>query len=525
MRWTKSKRMILPVALICALAAGTFSGCGSEKDANAGGETKHVSWFLMMDGSASSVYQSLNEMPIYQELEKRTGIHIDFIHPPTGQEPEQFSLMIASRDLPDLITHEWFNYPGGPDKAIDNNLIIPLNDYMDSYAPNFKKWATQEMYAKDVMTDAGNYFEFPVINLEDARIFGGLILRGDWLKELNLSVPETIDEWDTVLRAFKEKKGATSPITGHPDIFTGHEGWNSGFDVGKALYVENGKVKYGPAEPAYKDYIAKLAEWYADGLIDRDYATNSGSIVDAKITSGEAGALFCYIGSGMGRYMRSVRQTNPDFELVAAPYPSPEKGKAPRFMEAKFNIEGGGTSVSTACKDPETAIKLADYFFSEEGRLLINFGIEGDTYNMVDGHPAYTDKILNNPEGYSISEAMGRYVQAAYPGGLGLKQDPDYLLQYYEYPQQTAAFQLWAKDLDNGRPYQMPMVSPTLDEAEEAATIKTEIDTYVDEMLLNFIQGIEPISNYDAFVAQLHNLKLDRYLELQQAAYDRYQAR
>lgn len=525
MKRATGKRVVLSIAIAGVLVAGTLSGCDPKEAANTGGETKELSWFIMMDGSASSVYQSLNELPVYQELEKRTGIHINFTHPPTGQAEEQFSLLLASRDLPDLVSGNWPEYPGGPDKAIDNNLILRLNDYLDSCAPNFKRWASQDTYGKQLRTDKGNYYAFSTINQGDARIFGGLVLRGDWLKELNLSVPETIDEWDTVLRAFKEQKGATAPLTMLPDFYKGHELFNSAFNVGKRLYVENGKVKFGPAEPEHKDYIAKLHEWYAGGLLDKDFATNSSSIVDAKIMNGDAGALFCYIGSGIGRYMNAMEKTDPNYELVAAPFPSAEKGTAPKFMDLYYDVDGGGTAVSTSCADPETAIKLCDYFYSEEGRLLINFGIEGDTYNMVDGHPVYTDKILHSPEGYSISEAMGRNVQAAYSGAIGLKQDPDYLLQYYQYPQQTAAFQLWAKNVESGKQYMMPKVSPTMEESEEMATIKTEIDTYVDEMLLNFIQGIEPMSNYDAFVANLRNLNLDRYLELQQAGYDRYLAR
>lgn len=57
------------------------------------------------------------------------------------------------------------------------------------------------------------------------------------------------------------------------------------------------------------------------------------------------------------------------------------------------------------------------------------------------------------------------------------------------------------------------------------ATLGTEIITYTEEMILKFVQGTEPLSNYDAFVDGLKRLNLNRYLELQQTAYDRYLAR
>lgn len=511
-------KISLALTLAGVLAVGTLSGCGSKQKASTEGETKKLTYWTELDGGVSSALQSLGDVAMFQELEKRTGIHIDFIHPPTGQAAEQFSLMIASRELPDLISYSWTIYPGGPDKAIDDNVIVNLNDYVDSCAPNFKGWAEQEIYAKDLRSDSGKYFGFPAINLGNARVFGGLCLRGDWLKELNLPVPETIEEWDTVLRAFKEKKGATAPLTSDTDSLTKREAFNSGFDVGNRLYVDDGKVKFGPAEPAFKDYLTQLHEWYADGILDNDYSTNTSSIMDAKITNGESGAKFCYIGGGIGKYMKLMEKKDPNYELVAAPYPAVEKGKAPRFMAGEYNVQPPFLAVSTACSDVKTAVKWIDYFYSEEGRMLVNFGIEGDTYNMVDGKPVYTDKILNNPEGYSISEAMCRNFQASYPT-TGLKQDENYLKQYYQYPQQVEAFQLWAKNEDKTM---IPMLTPTLEESEEAATLNTEITTYVEEMVLKFVQGAEPLSKYDDFVAGLKKLNLDRYLELQQIAYDRY---
>ena len=107
---------------------------------------------------------------MYQQREKDSGIHIEFIHPALGQEAEQFNLMIASRDLPDLVEYNWVNYQGGVQKAIDDGVIIKLNDYIDQYAPNFKKTVSDgsklsKIYDKGSKTDEGNYFAFPCFNI------------------------------------------------------------------------------------------------------------------------------------------------------------------------------------------------------------------------------------------------------------------------------------------------------------------------------------------------------------------------
>ncbi|MFR8337370.1 MAG: hypothetical protein ACLVAW_12230 [Eisenbergiella massiliensis] len=139
---------------------------------------------------------------------------VEFQHPASGREKEQFNLIVAD-DLPDIMEWQWVKqYPGGPEKAIKDGVIIPLNDIFDQYCPNIKKYLAENPEVdKMIKTDDGNYFAFPFIRGEDKLCYtvGGFI-RQDWLDELGLEVPTTVDEWHEVLTAFKEKKGAEAPL-------------------------------------------------------------------------------------------------------------------------------------------------------------------------------------------------------------------------------------------------------------------------------------------------------------------------
>lgn len=127
---------------------------------------------------------------------------------------QEFNLVLASNDLPDVWMNNWLNFPGGPKRAIDQGYILRLNDIIDKYAPNFKKVLQENpQIAKDIRTDEGDYYAFPFIRSEFDKTYVGPIIRKDWLDELGLPVPETIDEWYTVLKAFKEKKNAAAPLT------------------------------------------------------------------------------------------------------------------------------------------------------------------------------------------------------------------------------------------------------------------------------------------------------------------------
>ena len=77
----------------------------------------------------------------------------EFIHPPAGEEASNFNLMVASGDLPDLIEYSFLAYKGGPEKAIEDNVILDITDLMQEKAPNLsKQLADHPQWDKQVKT-------------------------------------------------------------------------------------------------------------------------------------------------------------------------------------------------------------------------------------------------------------------------------------------------------------------------------------------------------------------------------------
>ncbi len=521
------KKNLKRVAVGLLSIALLLSGCGQKNEQNAteNGSDKSLTYWCAMPSGIVSVYRTMGEVSMYRELEKRTGVHIDFIHPPTGQEGEKFNLMIASKDLPDMVEYSWISYVGGPEKAINDNVIIKLNDYLEKSAPNFTRAIRENKeYEKQTKTDSGSIYGFPALNMGKYRIFGGIVIRQDWLDELNLSMPQTIDEWETVLRAFKEQKGADAPFTGDATLFSigGYNNtFNNAFNVGKGFYVENGVVKFGPAEPAYKDWIMLMNRWYEEGLLDRNYETNNSAALDSKITNGDAGAMFTYIGSGMGRYLQMQKEKNPSYNLTAAPYPVAVKGEQPILTPLAHEASYPFLAITTACKTPQLAVEWADYLYSDEGMMLCNYGVEGESYNMVDGKPVYTEQILKNPEGLSIAEMLQRYCRAT-NSAPGFNEAEDYIRQYYPFQQQKDALELWTQATENVKAHTLPPVTFTIEESDRIASINAEILTYVSENVLKFVQGTRNINEFEDFIDELKSIKLDEYIQIYQNAYDRY---
>lgn len=548
------KKRTLSILLSMSVGAMTLAGCGGkqttetnvaavqEGQTTAGADqapgefsypmagSPEFSYWTELTTTVSANFSNLGDTPFAKGWTASTGANIEFLHPPIGQLKEQFSLILADGSLPDLMEYNWMkDYPGGPEKAIKDGVIVPLNDIFDQYCPNIKKYLAENPdIDKMIKTDEGHYYVFPFIR-GDERLCNtiGLMLRQDWLEELNLEVPETIDEWHTVLTAFKEKKGAAAPysfeytngqyLDANPFVFA--------FDTFRSFYLgEDGNVHFGGTEEGYKEYLTTFAQWYAEGLIDPDVATLKNDQVSAKITNGSAGASLGQAGSRMGTWIAAAAQTDPEYMLVAAPQPTKEKGKKAEFGYVEIPYSGrASVAITTSCKDVEGAARLMDWAYGEEGHMYFNFGTEGESYTMTDGYPAYTDVILNNPEGLPVSQAMSAYIRGNYNGPF--VQDLRYLEQYYTMDAQKETPKVWGSGSSNGKAYMLPPITPTSDESKEFSTIMNEINTYRDEMTLKFIFGTESLDNFDEYVKNIENMGLSRALEIQNAALGRYNAR
>lgn len=475
----------------------------------------------------TSLLTNLGEMHMIQEACEKTNVNIEFFHP-VGNMEEQLNLKIASGEFEDILETSFANYPGGPSAAIADGIIIDLKPYIDAgYAPNLKKIMDENpAIAKQLTTDSGQIYCFPAIGHEKANVTTGYSFRQDMLNKLGMDVPETIDEWEKVLTAMKEQLGVEKPFACTTVHLFGASSWLAGaFDTYSGYYLRDGKVQYGFMDEGYKEYITTLNRWYEAGLIDQECFGNDTKTLNANMLNDKSGVIFGGIGGVMGTLTNNAAETNPSFKLAGAQFPVTEKGQEPRFMPRSEDcrLTNNPASITTDCENVEAAVRYLDFWYGEEGSLLKNFGVEGETYNMVDGYPTYTDLILKNPDGLSIGEAMGKYARCSTPS-VGLI-DLRYYEQYYQLQEQVDAMALWNSCSNNAKAVLLPTLTPLSEEAEELAGIEVATKTYVEEELTKFIMGLRDLSEYDSFVETLKTMNIERAIELKQIAYDRYLTR
>lgn len=463
-----------------------------------------------------------SEYPFGQQLTKETGIKVKYLTPPAGQAEEQFNIMLASGALPDIMQYKWLKFPGGPDKAISDGHIIALNEVFEKYSPNLKKYIDDNQdIAKMMRTDNGSFYVYPFIYGDELLYTSmGPVVRKDWLDELGMSVPETIDDWYTMLSAFKGKKNLSAPLVYAYNVDDAFGFFSGAFGVKKDFYLDGEAVKYGPMEPGYKEYLQTLAKWYEEGLLDSNFAATDYTMVSSAMINETAGATVTYGGSGIGAYMKA-KESEPSYQIVPAPYPVKNKGDIPIFGLKDFPYVGAANAnaaITSECKNVELAARLLDYFYSEAGNLLCNFGIEGESYTMIDGYPTYTDLVLSNPE-KPMSTVLAEYgAGATFP----FIRDKRYIEQYYQLPQQQDALTVWQSQAQKTN---MPPVTLTQEESSETANILNSVTTYVDENSVKFIMGIQSFDNYDKFLNDIKSMGIEKAVSHYDAAYKRYQSR
>lgn len=536
---TKIKKYcVLLIALI--MVVSVFSACGGK---NISETSDNLTYWASLDSRHARTHTSLSEIMYVKEICKATGIDVDFIHPAAGSTgTEAFQILMASGEYPDMIEYEWGNYAGGPDSAIRDGVIIALNDYLEDYAPNYYDYMEGNkgkeaggIYKAQAMSSKGNYYGFHKISLSNYRGYSGIFIRKDLLDKWGLDIPVTIDDWENVFKVAKEN-GIKYPFVSNNglDVLGSSSLFSGAWEVGKGFYLDNDEVKFGPNEPALKAYVAKMAEWMKKGYLDPDYVTNTYAEMEAYITNGTSIASAGYIGSHLGRIIPAMQERDPNFNIVACPFPVMKEGDTPWFQSISPDVAPGGiVAVSVQCGENnedryKEAVKWLDYCYSEEGAILRNFGIEGDTYTLEnddDGnvHYVYTDKITKaQVDGAnSVEDAMFYFVA---PGGnlSGMVEHPDYFEGFYPYSQQKEALKIWNANLDEARKHVIPPIVFTDEEAERIAQIEaSEKDNFI-AAISNIILGKASIDTYDAAVAKAKKNGYDEIHEFYKAAYARY---
>lgn len=476
-----------------------------------------------------------NEMPVYQELEKRTNIHLDFQLLPLTNPEEKFNLIMASDDLPDIVAY-------ANTKALNKygmeGAFIPLQDLIEKYAPDIKKAYDNPLpgeplpYQQNVWAEVtagdGNIYTIALISAANA-IGPVWAIRVDWLEKLGLKVPETADDLYQALKAFKEQdpngNGQADEIP-----FAAGQGGKTGriipvinaFDAHIGFYVDpaDDTIKYGPVEENFKEGLAFLNKLYKEGLIEEDYLTATNDQWIARATGNQVGYAFLWPASGIGIANNGLKKLDPNFRFEPIPPLKSKSGKQYKDTATAGSMVVPRMAITVANKYPVETMKLFNYCFTEEGARLIEYGIEGVHHQIVDGKPVYTDLITKNPEGLDpeLARIKDGLIATALPYHMGW--ECHFQAMKEAAPWTVKSWELYREPGMVEAP--LPSLQFTDQELARVNQLTAEINTYKDPMVDKFIMGVESLDKFDEFVNNIKKAGLDELLKLYNDAYKRY---
>ena len=550
------KKSTRPLALLMAAAilGSTLTACGGGSDSGTNGSDSAVeglaedmaltdapaeeitlpistdglelSFFAMPEPVITSKMKGYSEMTVHQTAEELTGVHINWREESYTDPKQKMNLMFSTGDTEDIVWDAWKHASGGPKKLLDEGLIVSLNPYIEKYAPNLKKLLQETPgLLEQISTDDGRIFMFPTIRLDPiTRANSGFAIRKDWLDRAGLPVPETIDGWYTMLKTFQDMDMNGNGLKDECFVSMGFEKTSQSMDnfavayglvAGTDLYVKDGQVKYGAYEPEFKDFVAEMAKWYSEGLLDPEFSTQDSKQFDSKMVNDMGGAYYGSLSGNMGKFI-TARSDDSEYDLVPAPMPKAPDGKVHTGISGYGQMVPHGASICSTNENIVETVKWLDWHYSEEGTALYNWGIEGQSYEVVDGKNQFTDLITNNPDGLSKDEADARYAGGVLTQ-MPIVEDPEVFLALKSLPQQKAASQLWCQADTSW------LLSPLYFDSEtttENANIMSEIKTYVAEQFNKYVMGIESMDTFDQFQQQLKDMGIETVLANYQASYD-----
>ncbi len=540
-------KKVLAMILALVLCLGLLAGCTNKGGDNTGGgntggdaiteltlplttEKAELSVWLAYSGT---VMADVNEIAGVKKAEELTGVHINWIPVEQQQTSEKFGIILSSGEYPDIIDHN--NYPGGVQKGIADGVIRDdMEALIDKYMPNYKKYLeSNELARKQATMDSGKKEIVRIIVGEDfdckpEGTYQGLAYRKDLLEGLGISEPKTVEEWHQALLKAKES-GINTPFVLHQNGGS-HLSLSWGVEslMSPYIQVDGDKILGSALQDGFGEYLDTMRQWYSEGLIDPNFTSFNYYISTPGSVENNEHLLYSFLLSAFsGNNYYSMHMVNNESEFLQ-PIVAPAVNEGDKPVQSGDRIAAKDFIViTTACKNPELAAKWIDFWFSEEGELLNWYGIEGESYTMVDGKPQFTDKVLNDPNGTPPSTVLEKYCLGWGSAWLGkhntVASEKVATAAAGGTNQQKEAVDIWSSPEKNIFVSKSSIIL-TEEESDSINSKITAVQTMIEEHMINYIIG-EDATSFEDFKAQLIQYGYQDIIDTYQKALDRYNKR
>ena len=450
------------------------------------------------------------------EYQKLSNVVMDYQEVPTQGYDEKKSLLFASNDLPDVFVRAQLSKVEIAKYGMESGQLIPLNDLLKQYAPNFMAiMAKYPTILASITSADGNIYALPELDLSNTGRMGfKQWINKEWLAKLGLKAPTTTDELITVLRAFRDKDPNGNGLKDEiplgireaSSIYVLGGAFGLQYQMKDTINIENDKIHFWLKDAKFKSYLQFLNQLYEEKLLWKDYYKRDLPSWRSNLSNALFGAFYMPYSD----VFLKVENQFTGYPPIKGPYGDQ------LWSDANSGVLAvGAFAISNVCQNPEVAMRWVDYFYSEEGSLFFRYGIEGETYKLdANGNPVFMDSILKDPKGFMTALGQINLV----PGG-GFPQvitnDTDGVVASALTKEVSAMMVPFLPE----KVYLQP--SFTQEESEQYVAIVQDLYKYRDEAVTKFILGEWEFDKWDEYCATLDKIGLAKLEKLYQQAFDR----
>ncbi|MCI9141719.1 MAG: extracellular solute-binding protein [Lachnospiraceae bacterium] len=535
------KKKLIALLLTATLTAGVFGGCGNSgndsqaagnEGGNGEGEVTELTFY-----NADATEDSWAD-PVALALTEATGVKLKTDYPVSSTD-QKVALMIAEQNYPDMIYAK-----GDAGSLIEAGALIDLTDLIEQYGPNIKKMYGEELDKLKYSEEDPSIYQLSSYAMGGTNYKNSGTAQIQWavLKENDYKIPNTTDEYEQMIRSYLEAHPKTEDGLDMIGLTLSASDWHwmitlgnpAGYiaegapDNGQWLVDENYNAIYKFRSEKVRAYFKWLNKLYNDGILDHEFATQTHEDYIAKIASGRVLSLFDTDWDYADGEKILIADGKLELTYAGLPLTMDADTKAPSLMYQGLTT-GQGVGITTACKDPVAAIKFMDYICSDEGQVLVNWGIKDVNYFMdEEGHRYRTEEEIaeaDSNKDYAKNTGVGFH---AYPfptygngvldpaGSTYTPQSKETVVASYN-EEQKAACEKWGVELlvdifPQADEFEVPKYSAiwAYTKPVEFDEIGNQLDEIAWSDLISCVIGSEADfdAGYDAMISDLEKAKM-----------------
>lgn len=541
---------VLSAMLIASMAAGMVTGCGGKKGGSEAGSVsadnislplKEKVTITGMISYPTGTEEEPNNRTIFKRLEDDSNVHVDWTAISSDQWGDKITLNMANKNsLTDFVFNAGF---GNSDllKYADQGVIIPLEEYIDKYMPNLKKVFDEAPEYRTMCEDKdGHIWALPWIEQLGSektaiQTVGSnmCFINQKWLDFLKLETPKTVDEFEEVLKAFKDHAadlqkefdidGDIIPMScivndQDPNILI--NGFGDGYgdvDMGQHITVtDDKKVICTAVTDGFKKGVEWLHQLYDEGLIDPECFTQDWSTYVAKGKSHRYGVCFTWDVANIDNIK--------DFVPLGA-LKADTTNVTPQNASFTSGFDRGRCVVTAACENPALICAWLDQMYDPFQSPQNNWGTygENDDFDIFElGKNEKGEKMLKHAD---LKDASPVEVREAEAVGGPLAILDEYYGEYVTCPDDAQYRLDWIKDTytkDMNNEYVYPNVFMTSEDTEKLTNIQTDLVSYINSSKSDFIMNGVTDSSWKSYIDQVNAYGLEDYIGIYQQYLDAY---